>query len=88
MIATLRAAGFDATHRSSMIAVPIVSGASGFDSPLAPWLDEIVFVPNGNDLPDREWERLTSILREVAVPVPVTSKPRELPALSGVSASS
>ena len=34
-----------------------------------------------------EWERLTSILREVAVPVPATSKPRELPALSGVSAS-
>lgn len=87
VIATLRAAGFDATHRSSMIAVPIVSGASGFDSPLAPWLDEIVFVPNGNDLPDREWERLTSILREVAVPVPATPKPRELPALSGVSAS-
>jgi dTDP-4-amino-4,6-dideoxygalactose transaminase len=88
VIAALRGAGFDATHRSSMIAVPIVSGASGFESPLAPWLEEIVFVPNGNDLPDRQWKRLTTILQEVAVPVPETAKPRELPALSGVSASS
>ncbi len=66
----LRQAGFDATRRSSLIVVPPTNNSFAFEPALATWVNEIVFLPNGNDLPDGEWERLISILREVAVAVP------------------
>ncbi|HEX5472336.1 MAG TPA: DegT/DnrJ/EryC1/StrS family aminotransferase [Lacipirellulaceae bacterium] len=86
VVRRLRNAGFDATRRSSLIVVPAATEPAGYESALAPWLNEIVFVPNGNDLPDEEWERVISILQEVAVAVPMREK-RELAALSAVSIS-
>ncbi len=86
VIASLRDAGFDATSRSSLIVVPSANVAAAFDPPLASWLEEIVFVPNGNDLPDHEWDRLISIVQEVAHSVP-TRTSCEPVALSGVSVS-
>ena len=50
-------------------------------------LAEIVFLPSGEDMPDREWERLISVLQEVAC-VAESNSTRELAAMSGVSASS
>jgi hypothetical protein len=85
VVSALRDAGFDATHRSSLIVVPPAASATE-EAPLAPWLDEIVFVPNGSDMPDGQWERLISILQEIAVAVPPRPK-RELAALAGVSVS-
>ncbi|HVT29006.1 MAG TPA: DegT/DnrJ/EryC1/StrS family aminotransferase [Lacipirellulaceae bacterium] len=86
VVRVFRDAGFDATRRSSLIIVPAANDAAGYETALAPWLNEIVFVPNGNDLPDAEWERLISILRDVAIAVPMREN-CELVALSGVSAS-
>jgi hypothetical protein len=73
VLAALRAAGFDATARSSLIVVPSVSGMSVGDSPVAPWLAETIFVPGGEDMPDETWELLISILLEVAFPAPSRS---------------
>jgi perosamine synthetase len=87
VIAALRAIGFDATARSSLIVVPASTGPTPDDVPLAPWLNEIVFVPNGDDIPDQEWRRMMSILQKVAQSAPV-QKSSELVALSGVSVSS
>jgi dTDP-4-amino-4,6-dideoxygalactose transaminase len=84
VIQRLRAAGFDVTHRSSMVVVGAANVTGGFEGQLAPWLDEIVFVPNGNDLPDEECQRLISLLQEVAIPAPAPAR-RELVALSRVS---
>ena len=39
---------------------------SELESPLAPWLGEIVFLPGGENMPDADWEKLLSILQEVA----------------------
>ena len=58
VITALRRAGFDATARSSMIVVPAANGSADYDPPLAPWLAEIVFLPNGEDMPESEWDRL------------------------------
>jgi perosamine synthetase len=87
VVRALREVGFDATCRSSLIVVPAANDSAGYEAALAPWLNEIVFIPNGNDLPDAEWERLISILREVAIAVPIRSR-RVHVALAGVSASS
>jgi len=70
VLAALRAAGFDATARSSLIVVPAANGSSLEDSPFAPWLAETIFVPGGEDMPDEQWELLTAILQKVAFPVP------------------
>jgi hypothetical protein len=70
-----------------MIVVGSANKSSGYDAPLAPWLNEIVFVPNGNAMPDEEWERLESILRQKAITAE-SDTGRELRALAGVSASS
>lgn len=86
VIGRLRAAGFDATRRSSLIVVASGNRAAEFDAPLASWLGEIVFVPNGTDLPDEECERLVALLQEVAIPV-LTRSRREHVALSSVVAS-
>jgi dTDP-4-amino-4,6-dideoxygalactose transaminase len=87
VLTALRAAGFDATARSSLIVVPTAEGSSPEDSPIAPWLAETIFVPGGEDLPDEQWELLIAILLEVAFPVPSRSR-GELLELSSVPVSS
>jgi perosamine synthetase len=74
VLTALRAAGFDATSRSSLIVVPPADAASPDDSPVAPWLAETIFVPGGEDMPDEKWELLIAILLEVAFPVPSRSR--------------
>jgi dTDP-4-amino-4,6-dideoxygalactose transaminase len=74
VLSALRAAGFDATARSSLIVVPAADGSSPDDSPVAPWLAETIFVPGGEDIPDEMWELLIAILLEVAFPVPSRSR--------------
>jgi perosamine synthetase len=81
---SLRAAGFDATPRSSLVVVGGADRSTLDEAPLAPWLAETVFLPS-DETPDRHWERLVSILQDVAIAVPASAK-RELVALSGVSA--
>jgi hypothetical protein len=86
VLAALREAGFDATARSSLIVVPTADGGSSDDSPVAPWLAETIFVPGGEDMPDKKWELLIAILLEVAFPVPARSRVA-LPELCSVPAS-
>ncbi len=87
VIAALRAAGFDATGRSSLVVVRSQNNALTRDVSLAPWLDEIVFLPSVEDMPDGDWRRLVAILGQVVTVVePCFS--RELVALVSVSASS
>jgi perosamine synthetase len=74
VLAALRAAGFDATARSSLIVVPSPDAAQLDDLPIAPWLAETIFVPGGEDMPDDKWELLIGILLEVAFPVPSRSR--------------
>jgi perosamine synthetase len=74
VLAALRAAGFDATARSSLIVVPPAEDSSPDDSPFAPWLAETIFVPGGEDMPDDQWELLIATLLEVAFPVPSRSR--------------
>jgi dTDP-4-amino-4,6-dideoxygalactose transaminase len=85
MIAALRAGGFDATRRSSLIVVEGQTGTSIGDLLLAPWLDEIVFLPSVEDMPDSDWRRLVAILGQVAIDTEPCAG-RELAALAGVSA--
>jgi hypothetical protein len=73
VLAALRAAGFDATARSSLIVVPAAEGASADESSLTPWLAETIFVPGGEDMPDEKWDLLLEILQEVAFAVPSRS---------------
>jgi perosamine synthetase len=88
VVAALRSAGFDATTRSSLIVVPNGNNESRVqEAPLAPWLDEIVFLPGGENMPDNDWEELLSILQDFAC-VAEPPAERELAALSGVSGSS
>jgi perosamine synthetase len=74
VLTALRAAGFDATARSSLIVVPTSDGSPLEDSSVAPWLAETIFVPGGEDIPDDQWEQLIAILLEVAFPVPSRSR--------------
>ncbi len=87
VLAALRGAGFDATLRSSLIVVANPNGLSAGDIRLAHWLANIVFMPCGEDVPDREWQRLISIVGQVAVAAELNST-RELAALSAVSSAS
>ncbi len=87
VINALRAAGFDATARSSLIVVPAPDGAPLDDSSLAPWLAETIFLPGGEEMPDESWERLIAILQDVAFAVPSRSH-GQLLELSAVSVSS
>jgi perosamine synthetase len=64
LVEELRLAGFDATSRSSMVIVRSELPDDG--SELAAWLAETVFLPNGDDVPDDEWLRMSSVVREVA----------------------
>jgi perosamine synthetase len=78
VLTALRAAGFDATARSSLVAV-CDSNIASADRRRAAWLDDTVFLPNGDDMPDREWQRMSEVLREVArvVPSPEPCRLRE-----------
>lgn len=62
VLAALRRAGFDATGRSSLIVVPAPNGTRDHEPGLAPWLGETIFSPNGDDMPDDEFERMLSVL--------------------------
>jgi len=81
VLSALRSAGFDATARSSLVVVPTPNGPPEDETPLAPWLAETLYLPGCENMPDREWQRLVSILDEVALPVEVrpTGEPAALP---------
>ena len=66
VIAALRAVGFDATRRSSLVAVRNLNDALMCDVSLAPWLDEVVFLPSVEEMPDGDWRRLVANLGQVA----------------------
>ncbi len=87
VIAALREAGFDATATSSLVVVPQTNGAAELEPSLAPWLDEIVFLSSGEEMPEREWRRMVAILERTAIAAE-SSKQRELVAVAGVSAAS
>jgi dTDP-4-amino-4,6-dideoxygalactose transaminase len=76
VLTALRAAGFDATARSSL--VPIAGPHGGLENGhrRATWLDETIFLPNGDDIPDHEWQRMSSIVCDVARAVPTPEPPR------------
>jgi dTDP-4-amino-4,6-dideoxygalactose transaminase len=80
VVAALQRAGFDATSRSSLIVVPAPEGRGGDQPTCAPWLAETIFLPNGHDIPDSEWTRVSLILREVARTVPRVAVTKEQPA--------
>ena len=73
----LRAAGFDATGRSSLV---VVSTASDQSRRLVPWLDETIFLPNGDDMGDDEFDRMLSVFGDV-----IGSSRREVSSYSNVS---
>lgn len=66
VLAALHRAGFDATSRSSLVVVPSPNAPANVQSSIAPWLAETIFLPNGDDIPDSEWTRVSLILRNVA----------------------
>lgn len=70
VVAALRAAGFDATCRSSLVVVADKRELSVArrDEEIAPWLKETVFLPSAEDLPEREWQRMIEVVRQMAVP--------------------
>jgi dTDP-4-amino-4,6-dideoxygalactose transaminase len=87
VLSALRAAGFDATARSSLVPIAGPEDALANGHRRATWLEETIFLPNGDDMPDSEWQRMSSILREVgrAVPTPEPRRARERGARSRVS---
>jgi perosamine synthetase len=70
VLTALRAAGFDATARSSLVPIAGLLDGSAKGHRRATWLEETIFLPNGDDMPDREWQRMSSVLCEVALAVP------------------
>jgi len=66
VLTALQRAGFDATSRSSLIVVRTPGQAAGDEPTCAPWLAETIFLPNGHDIPDSEWTRVSIILGNVA----------------------
>jgi dTDP-4-amino-4,6-dideoxygalactose transaminase len=80
VLAALRRAGFDATSRSSLVVVQPPDGAAD-QSPCAAWLTETIFIPNGHDIPDSEWTRISIILGKIAKPVPRAEKREPAPPL-------
>jgi dTDP-4-amino-4,6-dideoxygalactose transaminase len=87
VLSALRAAGFDATARSSLVPIAGPEDALANGHQRATWLDETIFLPNGDDMPDSEWQRMSSILRDVgrAVSTPEPRRARERGARSRVS---
>jgi dTDP-4-amino-4,6-dideoxygalactose transaminase len=76
VLTALRAAGFDATARSSLVPIagPLVGMVNGHGR--AAWLEETIFLPNGDDMPDCEWQRMSAILSDVARAIPTPEPPR------------
>jgi hypothetical protein len=66
VLCALGAAGFDATCRSSLIVVAPPDALSCSEQEDAPWVAETIFLPNGDHIPDNEWERMSSIIANVA----------------------
>jgi dTDP-4-amino-4,6-dideoxygalactose transaminase len=66
VLCALGAAGFDATSRSSLTVVPPPAASRCGEQEHAPWLAETIFLPNGDHMPDDEWQRLSSIVAQVA----------------------
>jgi perosamine synthetase len=64
LVAELQEAGYDATRLSSLIVVPRPAAASEPASApkMAAWLDETVYLPNCDAMPDAEFDRLSAIL--------------------------
>jgi dTDP-4-amino-4,6-dideoxygalactose transaminase len=79
VLPALQRAGFDATSRSSLIVVRGADENSADQGACAPWLAETIFLPNGHDIPDSEWTRVSLILGDVAQPVPPDKKPELSP---------
>jgi dTDP-4-amino-4,6-dideoxygalactose transaminase len=77
VLTALKRAGFDATSRSSLIVVPAPQGDESGCPLCAPWLGETIFLPNGHDIPDSEWKRVSIILRNVARVPAVPAEIRE-----------
>jgi dTDP-4-amino-4,6-dideoxygalactose transaminase len=77
VLAALRAAGFDATARSSLIAIAGPNDRPANARRRAAWLGDTIFLPNGDDMPDGEWQRMSSILCDVARAIPA-AEPRRL----------
>ncbi|HEX4415469.1 MAG TPA: aminotransferase class V-fold PLP-dependent enzyme [Lacipirellulaceae bacterium] len=83
LVAALRAGGFDATVRSSLVFLAKKTESCAGEFKLAPWLNEIVFLPNGDGMPDSEWQRMRSIVRQTAIAVAV-NRSSEPAGLAGV----
>jgi dTDP-4-amino-4,6-dideoxygalactose transaminase len=66
VLAALQRAGFDATSRSSLIVVAAQETVARSEPECASWLAETIFLPNGHDIPDSEWTRVSIILGNVA----------------------
>lgn len=83
LVEKLCEAGFDATGRSSLVVVGDMS-AHEFAQVEVPWLNEVVFLPSVETMPEREWQRLMEVVERVAMPI---AKPvsRELLASASVS---
>jgi dTDP-4-amino-4,6-dideoxygalactose transaminase len=84
MLAALERSGFDATSRSSLIAVPSAGKGEQGTARRSQWLAETIFLPNGDDIPDSEWKRVSMILAKVAQ-VPARVEPSEPPTTPRVS---
>jgi dTDP-4-amino-4,6-dideoxygalactose transaminase len=67
VVAALRSAGFDATGRSSLIVVRGPGQSAKGTRQHAPWIGDTVFLPNGDHMSDREWERMSQIVAETAL---------------------
>jgi dTDP-4-amino-4,6-dideoxygalactose transaminase len=66
VLPALQRAGFDATGRSSLVAVRGAEENPANSAACAPWLADTIFLPNGHDIPDSEWMRVSLILLDVA----------------------
>ncbi|MEX2317495.1 MAG: DegT/DnrJ/EryC1/StrS family aminotransferase [Pirellulales bacterium] len=66
VVESLQTAGFDATRLSSLVVVPpldtVQHSTNGSPQRLATWLDETVYLPNCDAIPDAEFDRLAAIL--------------------------
>jgi dTDP-4-amino-4,6-dideoxygalactose transaminase len=76
-VATLRAAGFDGTSRSSLVVLsPTIVDTPEDAGRLAPWLAETAFLPNGDAITNAEFDRMTTVLGTALRRVKVTSDSR------------
>ncbi|MCC7476029.1 MAG: aminotransferase class I/II-fold pyridoxal phosphate-dependent enzyme [Pirellulales bacterium] len=84
VVAALRAAGFDATCRSSLIVVrpneqPLSEPDLPHEPAQAPWLAHTLFLPTAEAMSEKTWQRLIDTVQQHATPAP-TINPE--PALS------